>query len=241
MKNKNLTFKNTDLPHSSCFGKVVTDISGDDYCVYGIAGDVMLTGPAVDRLHEFEELGMEPGVIKVLGKRHKLTIKENEDLKKQLKEQKANLDIHKLIDEVREKKDCYVHILIGENYTSVDIRPDEPGLQSWIATTERHGGRVKNIFACPNCGYIDEKPGLYCRFCGEQLGVPKPEQPKSEPNDTPKKMTCREKLKEEHPDKINYACHAGCNGCPHKYGYAKKPDDCNLLSCKDCWDREVEE
>lgn len=56
-------------------------------------------------------------------------------------------------------------------------------------------------------------------------------------------MTCREKLKMEHPEGVDSGCVGGCNGCPHTYGYAKKPEECGNLSlrCWKCWDREVEE
>ena len=58
-------------------------------------------------------------------------------------------------------------------------------------------------------------------------------------------MTCREKLAMEHPEEIDHECLGGCVSCPHKYGYAKKPewcDDNNITDekCRRCWDREVE-
>lgn len=55
-------------------------------------------------------------------------------------------------------------------------------------------------------------------------------------------MTCREKLAIEHPEEIDHERLGGCNGCPHTYGYAKKPEECGNLSlrCWKCWDREVE-
>ena len=56
------------------------------------------------------------------------------------------------------------------------------------------------------------------------------------------KMTCREKLAMEHPEEIDPEHLGGCNGCPHAYGYAKKPERCrpNEENCTKCWDREVE-
>ena len=56
-------------------------------------------------------------------------------------------------------------------------------------------------------------------------------------------MTCREKLAIEHPEKLDRKLLGGCDGCPHKYGYAQKPEWCENLgfSCWKCWDREVEE
>ena len=50
-------------------------------------------------------------------------------------------------------------------------------------------------------------------------------------------MTCREKLKKEHPRYVNTLYAGGAKGCPHYYGYAVKPDRCT--SCEDCWDREI--
>lgn len=55
-------------------------------------------------------------------------------------------------------------------------------------------------------------------------------------------MTCREKLKQEHPEEIDIECFGGCNNCPSTYGYAKDPEWCEALEtkCTKCWDREVE-
>lgn len=70
-------------------------------------------------------------------------------------------------------------------------------------------------------------------------------------------MTCREKLKLEHPEYVikdytsdkdslfllgsNYA--GGCKGCPSTYGYMADPDWCDGTSsrCSECWDREIPE
>lgn len=56
-------------------------------------------------------------------------------------------------------------------------------------------------------------------------------------------MTCREKLKLEHPDNVNYYFYGGCLGCPNQYGYLGKPDYCHsdLKTCTKCWDREIPE
>ena len=56
-------------------------------------------------------------------------------------------------------------------------------------------------------------------------------------------MTCREKLKMEHPEGLDNEWRGGCNGCPHTYGYAKDPEWCamNRETCTRCWDRETEE
>lgn len=58
-------------------------------------------------------------------------------------------------------------------------------------------------------------------------------------------MTCREKLKIEHPDFVNERFKAGCRRCPHTYGYLSKPERCNIgdpdFGCIDCWNREIPE
>lgn len=57
-------------------------------------------------------------------------------------------------------------------------------------------------------------------------------------------MTCREKLKIEHPKFVDDCCAGGCRSCPTAYHYAKKPDYCNNdpnnEKCTRCWDREIE-
>lgn len=58
-------------------------------------------------------------------------------------------------------------------------------------------------------------------------------------------MTCREKLAIEHPEEVCFGYLGGCNGCPHTYGYAKKPEWCKKYyiadeNCTKCWNREVE-
>lgn len=54
-------------------------------------------------------------------------------------------------------------------------------------------------------------------------------------------MTCREKLKLEHPDCISHTYDGGCQGCPKTYGYLPEPsiEFCTTTSCKDCWDQEI--
>lgn len=60
-------------------------------------------------------------------------------------------------------------------------------------------------------------------------------------------MTCREKLEREKPEFIVPNQPGGCYGCPHMYGYLKKPEYCSKLFeygavlCKMCWDREIPE
>lgn len=60
-------------------------------------------------------------------------------------------------------------------------------------------------------------------------------------------MTFREKLKMEHPERINPDAAGGCVGCPALYGYEdrsggcchKHPGDLFKMSCTDCWNREI--
>ena len=58
-------------------------------------------------------------------------------------------------------------------------------------------------------------------------------------------MTCREKLKIEHPDRIHMGCIGGCVGCPSGYKYLDVPDYCSDVNipigerCTMCWDREI--
>lgn len=51
-------------------------------------------------------------------------------------------------------------------------------------------------------------------------------------------MTCREKLKIEHPDIYNK--YPFQTGCPSSYGYLDDPD-CSVFDCEGCWDREIPE
>ena len=56
-------------------------------------------------------------------------------------------------------------------------------------------------------------------------------------------MTCREKLKLEHPDKVNDGHTGGCEGCPDCYGYLRMPIYCpgdgDTKICTKCWNREI--
>ncbi len=54
-------------------------------------------------------------------------------------------------------------------------------------------------------------------------------------------MTCREKLLAEHPEQIDPRHIGGCYGCPSFYGYAPDPKNGGrcIITCKECWDREV--
>lgn len=60
-------------------------------------------------------------------------------------------------------------------------------------------------------------------------------------------MTCRERLKIEHPECIDTKCEGGCLGCPSAYGYLTDPPYCsetcsvNSDICTKCWDREIPE
>lgn len=56
-------------------------------------------------------------------------------------------------------------------------------------------------------------------------------------------MTYKERLKIEHPEKVNSMFGGGCCDCPHTYGY----EECSSSSCKSnggkgceyCWNREI--
>ena len=62
-------------------------------------------------------------------------------------------------------------------------------------------------------------------------------------------MTCRKKLKIEHPEFINPSSFGGCCGCPITYGYLPKSKclcggDHGMIrgkTCTKCWDQEAEE
>ena len=58
-------------------------------------------------------------------------------------------------------------------------------------------------------------------------------------------MTCREKLKIEHPCEEGEEWIGGCCGCPRDYDYLGKPSYCdpggNDEMCRQCWDREIPE
>lgn len=56
-------------------------------------------------------------------------------------------------------------------------------------------------------------------------------------------MTFRKKLAKEHPRQIKPTCGGGCEFCPSDYGYEpeRSQEDCDNISCKECWDREIPE
>lgn len=51
-------------------------------------------------------------------------------------------------------------------------------------------------------------------------------------------MTFKEKLKQEHPEKVDEGFCGGCKDCPCDYHYEKKWD-CKGISCEECWNREM--
>ena len=53
-------------------------------------------------------------------------------------------------------------------------------------------------------------------------------------------MTCREKLKIEHPECVDEGFYGGCKGCPDDYGYADTRESCSGIRCAECWDCEVD-
>lgn len=56
-------------------------------------------------------------------------------------------------------------------------------------------------------------------------------------------MTCREKLKLEHPECVTSTEIGGCKACPSVYGYLPDPiaapDNSCSISCTECWDRAI--
>lgn len=62
-------------------------------------------------------------------------------------------------------------------------------------------------------------------------------------------MTCREKLKNEYPNRVNDVWIGGCQCCPDYYGYLDNPECCDGvkdisdsdMNCRACWDREIPE
>lgn len=56
-------------------------------------------------------------------------------------------------------------------------------------------------------------------------------------------MTCREKLRLEHPDRLDHTQYGGTIDCPKDYGYMDQPDWCRIndATCTRCWDREIPE
>lgn len=56
-------------------------------------------------------------------------------------------------------------------------------------------------------------------------------------------MTCRERLKLEHPEKIDPQATGGCVHCPSTYDYLTEPAWCTAGEhdnvCTACWDREI--
>ena len=57
-------------------------------------------------------------------------------------------------------------------------------------------------------------------------------------------MTCREKLKMEHPELVSDEFLIECIGCPSDYDYLDTHDFfdyCSKHSCEQCWDTEIDE
>ena len=58
-------------------------------------------------------------------------------------------------------------------------------------------------------------------------------------------MTCLEKLRTEHPEKLCSALYGGASGCPYDYGYLGRPSYCSREGdpnkCAKCWNREMPE
>ena len=56
-------------------------------------------------------------------------------------------------------------------------------------------------------------------------------------------MTCKERLKLDHPYYVGEHFKGGAMRCPHAYGYLPQPkagaDGVCVISCDDCWNREI--
>lgn len=52
-------------------------------------------------------------------------------------------------------------------------------------------------------------------------------------------MTFREKLQQEHPERIRETVAGGCMGCPCDYQYEDAISCDRHASCEMCWDREI--
>lgn len=76
---------------------------------------------------------------------------------------KPVVDINKLIDTVREKKDCHLSIFISSVGTSINIYPNDPD-PHWI--------KVDGGYKCSNCGGFTLRPMYHCGVCGEGLKHP---------------------------------------------------------------------
>lgn len=64
-------------------------------------------------------------------------------------------------------------------------------------------------------------------------------------NEGKKPLTFREKLRQEHPEKLKKTYGGGCYGCPQNYGYEEE-DYCpktakRVETCTQCWDRAIPE
>lgn len=58
-------------------------------------------------------------------------------------------------------------------------------------------------------------------------------------------MTFKEKLMNEHPERIKKRCFGECDVCPGTYGYSTDHyETCggpNRIKCTECWNREIPE
>lgn len=74
---------------------------------------------------------------------------------------KVEFNLNKLIDSVREKKDCRIHIFISDTATSISVEPLTDDRPRWIETDRG--------YRCSECGWYSELQGCYCSVCGEKL------------------------------------------------------------------------
>lgn len=59
----------------------------------------------------------------------------------------------------------------------------------------------------------------------------------------PHRITYRDLLRRDHPDKVDEKYEGGCFGCPSACGYAAPENGvvCHGNSCRACWDRRIGE
>lgn len=84
----------------------------------------------------------------------------------------TTVDVHKILDDVAQKKDRFVSIMIGERGTNLTITPLMGEDPKW--TMRLHTGRPPT-FKCGSCGAIVSEATVYCPHCGEKMTVVKVE------------------------------------------------------------------
>jgi hypothetical protein len=108
-----------------------------------------ITGPLVERLHAFEEIGYEPEEIKSL-----LSLKVDRDhrVDREL--------INDILDRIENCGCMTLSIFVGSEGTSIDIRPYEPCEVSYEEETDEEIEVTRPYFPCSTCKRITECEGL---------------------------------------------------------------------------------